>query len=110
MVKFLRFVKADLAESTQDFEVDFVNCLQKSVQSIKENREMEVHFMGWYEMLREERTAGKAEFVLELLYDLGAVSEELETQIMNEQKLDVLSRWHKLAAKSDSIEQFLENM
>ena len=55
MVKFLRFVKADLAESTQDFEDDFVDCLQKSVQSIKENRELEVHFMGWYEMLRDER-------------------------------------------------------
>lgn len=114
MVKFLKFVRADLAESTQDFGDDFVDSLQKSVQSIKENRELEVHFMGWHEMLRDERAEGKAEGkaedVLELLQELGEVSEELHSKVMGEMDLEVLKRWHKLAAKADTIEQFLENM
>lgn len=114
MIKFLRFVKADLAESTQDFEDDFVNTLQKSVQSIKENRELEVHFMGWYEMLRDEREEGKAEnareFLLDLLSEFDNILEDVCTRIMDENDLEVLKRWHKLAAKSGSLEQFMENM
>lgn len=54
---------------SQVIEDDFVDSLQKSVQSIKKNRELEVHFMGWHEMLRDERAEdkaeGKAEDVLE---------------------------------------------
>ena len=114
MVKFLRFVKADLAESTQDFEDDFVNTLQKSVQSIKENRELEVHFMGWYEMLRDEREEGKAEglglAIMELLSELGAVPEAVSSKIMQETDATILTQWLKLAAKSCSVEQFVENM
>ncbi len=114
MVKFLKFVKADLAESTQDFEDDFVGSLQKSVQSIKENRELEVHFMGWHEMLRDEREEGKAEtareFLLDLLSELGTLSDDVSAKIMAETDMEVLKRWHKLAAKSGSMEQFIENM
>ena len=114
MVKFLRFVKADLAESTQDFEDDFVNTLQKSVQSIKENRELEVHFMGWYEMLRDEREEGKAEglglAIMELLSELGAVPEAVSSKIMQETDATILTQWLKLASKSGSVEQFMENM
>ncbi|MBO5166503.1 MAG: hypothetical protein J6B90_07885 [Lachnospiraceae bacterium] len=99
---------------SQVIEDDFVDSLQKSVQSIKKNRELEVHFMGWHEMLRDERAEdkaeGKAEDVLELLQELGEVSEELHSKVMGELNLEVLKRWHKLAAKADTIEQFLENM
>lgn len=118
LVKFLDFVKADLEESTKDFEDDFVNSLQKSVQTIKENRKWEEHFMGWYDVMQDEmaearaegRAEGRAEVVFELLEDLGEVPEELRTKIMSETDLDLLSRWTKLAAKADSLEQFLKEM
>ena len=114
MVKFLKFVKADLTESTQDFGDDFVGSLQKSVQTIKENRELEVHFMGWHEMLRDEREDGKVEarteVVLELLEEMGTVPEKLHEKVINETDMDVLKRWTKLAARSASIEEFSENM
>ncbi len=114
MVKFLRFVRADLAESTQDFQDDFVAALQKSIRSIKANREQEVHFMGWYEMLRDERAEGKAEgkaeSVLEFLMELGPVPEDVREKIITETDLDVLTNWTKLAAKSDTMMHFLENM
>lgn len=114
MIKFLKFVKADLEKSTQDFEDEFVERLQRSVRNVKENREMEERFMILHEMLRDERAEGKAEgkaeFVLELLEELGVVPESLRAKIMNETDLDVLKRWFKQASLADSMEQFLKDM
>lgn len=114
MAKFLEYVKADLQESTRDFEDDFVRSIQASVQYVKESREMEERFMILHEMLRDERAEGKAEGkaedVIELLEDLGTISEELREKIMKETDLILLKRWLRTAAKADSIEQFQKNM
>lgn len=59
------------------------------------------------EFVRDEGIAiGKAEDVLELLGDLGDVSSELRKRIMSQRDLDVLSRWHRLAARSRTVEEF----
>lgn len=50
------------------------------------------------------------EAVLELLEDSGEIPESLSMQICGETNLDTLKRWHKLAAKADSIEQFIAAM
>ena len=114
MVKFLDFVSADLEESTKEFEDDFVRCLQQSVQHVKESRAMEERFMVLHEMMKRERAEGKAEGkaedIIELLEELGSVSEELRTIIMQETDLNVLLKWLKLAAKAESVEQFKQNM
>lgn len=80
------------------------NFMFGAVMSIEES------FMIWKEMLREERTAGKASAILEFLEEIGEVSEELKERIMNETKLPVLTSWVKLAAKSESVEYFMQNM
>ena len=60
---------------------------------------------------REEGHAlGKAESVLELLEDCGTVPEELKERILTERDLDCLRRWHKLAARAASVEQFTKEM
>lgn len=114
LVKFLNFVKADLSESESDYEDDFVKKLQNSIRRIKSNREMEERFMIFEEMLRDEHAEGKAEGkiedILELLEELGAISEELRNKIASEKDLEVVKKWHKIAAKSDSLEEFLECM
>ena len=114
MVKFLDYVKADLLESTKDFDDDFVRSIQESVQQVKQSREMEERFMILHEMLRKERAEGKAEgkaeAILELLEDLGEIPEEVFHKIMRETDLVVLKKWHKLAAKAETVEQFLQNM
>ena len=74
--------------------------------------------MGWYEMLRDEREEGKAEgkaeglglAIMELLSELGAVPEAVSSKIMQETDATILTQWLKLAAKSGSMEQFMENM
>ncbi|MBQ8802261.1 MAG: hypothetical protein IJZ53_01310 [Tyzzerella sp.] len=53
---------------------------------------------------------GRTELLLELLKDLGTVSEELQQRIMNEKNLDILKKWNKLAVKAESMEQFLREM
>ena len=118
LVKFLKFVGADLQESTEDYEDEFVKELQKSVAHVKTSREMEERFMLLELMLKDEHKAGKIEGkieasienLLELLEELSVVPENLRKTIMEETDLSTLKKWLKLAAKSSSIEQFMENM
>lgn len=113
-MKFLDFVSADLEDSIRDFGDDFVRCLQQAVQHVKESRAMEERFMVLHEMIKRERAEGKAEgkaeAVIELLKELGVVSEELQTIIMQENDMNVLRKWLKLAARAESVEQFKQNM
>ena len=66
------------------------------------------------EMLREEyaegKAEGKAEGVLNLLEEQGEISDDLRNRIISEKDLDVLKRWLKQAAKSESLEEFIEKM
>ena len=58
----------------------------------------------------EGRVSGIAESIIKLLEDQGEISEELQTRIMAEKDLQVLSKWLKLAARVDSIDAFRERM
>ena len=113
-VSFLNFVKADLSESETDFEDDFVEKLQNTIRRIKSNREIEERFMIFEEMLRDERAEGKAEAVLEMLLelmnDLGEIPDELRNRITSEKDLETLKKWLRLAARSESLDEFLEKM
>ena len=114
LVKFLNFVKADLSESETDFEDGFVKKLQETIRRIKSSREMEERFMIFEEMLRDERAEGKAEgkieSILELLEEMGQIPDTLQSRIINEKNLETLTKWLKLAAKSDSLDEFLKKM
>ena len=70
--------------------------------------------MSFQEMLREEYDEGKAErkaeAVLNLLEELGEISDDLRVRIISEKDLDVLKRWLKQAVKSESIDEFIEKM
>ena len=116
LVRFLKFVAADIEQSESDFEDEFVGQLQKSIHNVKESREMGERYMIFEEMMRDERKAGREEgallakraFIFELLEDVGRISEELEVRIhelSDEEQLKVL---HKLAAKAESMEDFEE--
>lgn len=52
------------------------------------------------------RAEGKAEYIIELLEDVGEVPDSLRYLIMSQTDFTVLSRWHKLAARTTSIEAF----
>ena len=114
LVKFLKYVRAELVESMDDYEDDFVRKLQRTVKKVKQSREMGVRYMAWHEMLKEERDEGRIEgriaSIVELLEDLGEIPEELREKMEEQEDLDVIKSWVKLAAKVESIEQFMEQM
>ena len=115
LINFLSFVKAGPENCEEDFHDEFVGRLQKSVKHVKESREMEERFMLFQEMLKEERAEGREEgrvdaligVIISLLEEKGVIPEELKDRIKNEKDVDVLEQWVKLAAKTQSIEQFL---
>lgn len=114
LVTFLKFVKADLKESTADFGDGFVKTIQESICQIKESRRMEERYMLLEELLKDERAEGKAEgraeSVLELLEELGEIPEGLADRIMEETDLSVLKFFLKKAAHADSLENFIREI
>lgn len=122
LVKFLKFVRADLKDSMDDFGDEYVSRLQESVIEVKESREMEVKYMLLEEMLRDEHTAGveegiargielghskgMSESIIAILSGFDTVSEELKERIMSENDISKLSKMVKFAARAESIEEF----
>ena len=60
--------------------------------------------------LAEGVVTGKAQSVIELLEDIDTVPDEIREKILNESDLEVLRKWHKAAAKTDTMEEFLAKM
>ena len=116
LVKFLKFVSADLRESEQDFEDELVRQFQNTIRQIKIDREMGERYMIFEEMLQEEKMEGKLEGkieakredIMELLEELGDVPENLQNEIEKTEDLDTLKALHKLAAKAESVCFFQE--
>lgn len=52
------------------------------------------------------KAEGRAEDILELLADLGEVSDELRSKIMRQKDMNILSAWHRLAARCRMVEEF----
>lgn len=110
LAKFLAFVNADLEDSMRDFNDTFVSQLQESIRKIKGNRRMEERYMVLEELLQYEfsegKAEGKAETVIEILEEVGTVPEDLKKKIMNQNNLQILKQWIKLAVSAESIEKF----
>ena len=60
--------------------------------------------------LREGKREGKAESILDILSGHSVIPDTLSARILSEKDLSVLSNWLKLAAKSETIEEFTKNM
>lgn len=78
---------------------------------LKENGEERVNMCrAIYEIKRDARREGKregrCEAILELLEDCGEIPEETKERILKEKNTKRLGMWLKLAAKSESIEEF----
>lgn len=114
LVKFLKFVEADLTESEEDFDDELVRQFQTSIRKIKTSREMGERYMLFEELLKEERQEGLAqgrqetarEYILEVLADKGEVPAALKESLCEVDSEEELKRLFKLAAKVESTEAF----
>lgn len=50
----------------------------------------------------------KIQDIYELLNDYGPIPEELTSKLNNEKDINILKKWLKLAAKADSLEEFIK--
>ena len=125
LVHFLKFVKADIKESQDDFQDEYVKQLQKFVEHIKKDREMEERFMLFEELLKEERKSGKeegreegrqegrnkmAEVITTFLSEYGKVPDALSEKINEEKDMEVLKHWIKVATEVSTIEEFISKI
>ena len=122
LVKFLKYVKAGLKESTEDFADSFVRRVQDAVRNVKTSREMEEQYMLLEELIKEERedarqqallegrelgiSEGRISDILELLSDLGEVPEDIRKALEEEKDPEVLGTCLKHAAKAASMDEF----
>lgn len=89
-------------------EIGLINIIREEYEY---NQKLKRDARAREKYVRKEGIAiGKAEDILELLTELGHVSEELKQLVLNEKNLDTLSKWLKLAAKVENIEEFETNM
>ena len=125
LVRFLKFVTADLEESEEDFQDKLVKRFQETIHNIKADREMGERYMIFEEMLREEKQEGRQEGLLEgriegrieatregifeLLEDLGEVPDKLRDRMEALEELGDLKFLFKLAAKADSMQNFIKD-
>ena len=113
-MKFLKYVKAGLKESTEDFADSFVRRVQDAVRNVKTSREMEEQYMLLEELIKEERedarqqgiSEGRISDILELLSDLGEVPEDIRKVLEEETDPEVLRTCLRQAAKAASMDEF----
>lgn len=58
------------------------------------------------EGIEQGKKLGKQNDIIELLGDIGEVSETLKAKIRKEENRDILKKWLKLAAKAETVEEF----
>ena len=70
--------------------------------------------MTFQELLNDERAEGRIDerrqVIMEFLEDMGNVPNELQELIAKETDMNVLKLWSKIAAKAESIEQFMKDI
>ena len=63
---------------------------------------------AWSAGRSEGKVEGKAEDILILLQELGEVSSELAARIREEKGTEALTKWLKIAARAETIQEFTE--
>ena len=118
LVDFLHYVTESNENGLPDECDERLKRLHESIREIKASADMEVEYMKMEErerIIRDEGKQigiinGKIESVLELLEDKGEVPEKVKAEIFAETDLEVLKKWLRLAAKSETIEEFCKEI
>ena len=118
LVDFLHYVTESNENGLPDECDERLKRLHESIREIKASADMEVEYMKMEErerIIRDEGKQigiinGKIESVLELLEDKGQVPEKVKAEIFAETDSEVLKKWLRLAAKSETIEEFCKEI
>lgn len=116
LISLLQYMK-DTTLENPDILVkdDRIIELDRIVNEVKESEEWEEVQMTLLEIGiekgREEGIAeGMAEAVMDFLEEMDSVPAKVRETIFAERDLNILRKWHKLAVKAETLEEFLEKM
>lgn len=122
LIHFLEYMENSTDAYVATVTEQSINKLHNKISKLKKERDLEARYMTFEELLRSREkdgisqgisrgiVQGKVEDILELLEDYGSVPEQLTEKILAQQDVEILKKWHKLAAKVTSIEEFIEKM
>lgn len=114
LVHFLGYMENSTDAFMATVTDDSIHKLHNKVKKLKRARTLEARYMTFEELLESRENAGKsigkAEAILELLEDYGSIPSQLKDTIFSEKNPETLKKWHKLAARVTSIEDFIEKM
>ena len=107
----LNYIRNSKQENAVD---DATREIHNYVSHLKIDPEVKVGYMKFEEIIRYERRDAtldaKIQDILELLEEYGTVPQELQERLAQEKDLDRIRRLLKLAAKVNSIDEFMEKM
>ncbi|MBQ6843436.1 MAG: hypothetical protein IJO60_02245 [Agathobacter sp.] len=111
----LNFIQKSKIENVTD---EVTKKLHDCISKVKVSPELRMEYMKWDAMIYYERRdaknegkiEGKIESILELIEEFGTLSDEIKEKILAETDLEQIKTWHKLAAKVNSIEEFISLM
>ena len=84
----------------------------RSMSVLEFNLEKQLKFMkaeGKAEGIAEGSKLTLAEGIIEFLEEIGNIPDNVKEVVSTETNLDILKRWNKLAARSESVEEFVKS-
>ena len=119
---FLKYYTDTTDKCVEGVDDKLIRELHEKVTSLKKSREWEAGYMKMSEILENSKREGIVEgrnegikeghhnSLLLVLETKGSVPDDLRERIDTEQDIEVLDKWIRLAATSESVEKFQENM
>lgn len=93
---------------------DAIKAVHSYVSRVKVLPEVRQEYMKFDEIMYYAKRDGKIEArvqsILELLEDYGEIPEEVRQRLEGETNLGVLKEWHKIAARAQSIQEFVDKI
>ncbi|MDE6016720.1 MAG: hypothetical protein K2H41_13705, partial [Acetatifactor sp.] len=104
--------------SEENAKTEDLQRLHEMVTAVKRDRKVGLTYMKSFEIeqrirregIAEGITRGKIDSILDILGDLGDIPSSLKEQITTQEDETILRAWVKLAAKAESIEEFLSSL
>ncbi|RJW39659.1 Rpn family recombination-promoting nuclease/putative transposase [Lachnospiraceae bacterium TF09-5] len=108
LISLLQYMKNTTLDNPEIIVKDKrIQSLDRIVNEVKQSEEWEAVKMNILEIgIEKGIEQGKAASILELLEETGKVSEQLKQKILAQHDSETLSKWLKLAAKAETIEEF----
>ena len=112
LISLLQYMKNTTLDNPEIIVNDKrIQSLDRIMNEVKQSEEWEAVKMNILEIgiekgIEKGIEQGKAASILELLEETGKVSEQLRQKILDQHDSEILSKWLKLAAKAETIEEF----